>query len=439
MFPPKMRSNRLFALGVTCTFSLVSIAMMLIVITSAQGDAPRAGQRFEFETDRTAQQDAIVRVEPTVAVVENGETFRIYIMIEDAVNLGGFQFVIDYNPAIVEVPNQSTPVALGPFLGSTGRTPTELQNAVDPTTGIITYVVFTIGSAPGPDGDGVLAFVDMRARALGTTVLDLQDVEVTDTGGTSQGVSVGDGLVVVSAPPSPAQISIQKSADAPTVVPQGLLTYTLQRSFTLAGQHSYNEIVFDPIPNGTTYLLGSAAWNGLPSPQLYSTTLDAIYFQNNGVFTDTDQWALTFQVQVESASSGTLIVNTVTQTTSFDGTAYSGPYTSSATVCTVPAAPNLATPASGSSTCDTTPYFDWSSVSGATSYRIQVDDNSSFSSPEIDTTISNSSYTPASPLSVDTYYWRVQASNSCGTGPRSVMQEFTVESCIYSPIVLKDY
>jgi len=117
-----------------------------------------------------------------------------------------------------------------------------------------------------------------------------------------------------------------------------------------------------------------------------------------------------------------------------------------ANFCALPAVPSLSSPADGSSTSDTTPYFDWSSVSGATLYHIQVDDNSSFSSPEIDTTTSDSDYTPESPLSPDThYYWHVQASNACGTRSWSAVWAFTTPapapapapsgSRIYLPIV----
>ncbi len=84
-----------------------------------------------------------------------------------------------------------------------------------------------------------------------------------------------------------------------------------------------------------------------------------------------------------------------------------------------PGRPSLSSPANSSSACDATPYFDWSSVGGAISYHIQVDNNSGFTSPEIDTTTSSSDYTPGSSLSPDTYYWRVRASNSCGDGPWS--------------------
>jgi hypothetical protein len=177
----------------------------------------------------------------------------------------------------------------------------------------------------------VLAFVDFKARALGTTPLDLQKVVVRDIGGNSQLVSLEDGQVIVAAAPNPAQVSIQKSVDPPTVAPGDPLTYTLQRSFSLAGAgHNYEELLFDYIPSGTTFVAGSATLNGLSAPELYSPTLNAIYYQPRGVFSDTDQLDIAFQVQVGSLPSGTLILNRVIETVSFDGAAYTGPYTDTA-------------------------------------------------------------------------------------------------------------
>jgi len=96
--------------------------------------------------------------------------------------------------------------------------------------------------------------------------------------------------------------------------------------------------------------------------------------------------------------------------------------------CPVAGEPNLSSPADDSSTCDTTPHFDWSLVSEATSYRIQVDNNSGFGSPAIDTTTSSPNYTPGSSLSPGTYYWRVRASNACGNGSWSSARSVTILS-----------
>ncbi|MFQ5616688.1 MAG: LamG-like jellyroll fold domain-containing protein [Anaerolineales bacterium] len=81
---------------------------------------------------------------------------------------------------------------------------------------------------------------------------------------------------------------------------------------------------------------------------------------------------------------------------------------------TPPSVPNPSSPSNGSTTNDSTPTFDWTSSSGATQYQLQVDNNSNFSSPEINDTTTSSIYTPGSSLSDGTYYWRVRARDAVG-------------------------
>ena len=106
--------------------------------------------------------------------------------------------------------------------------------------------------------------------------------------------------------------------------------------------------------------------------------------------------------------------------------------------CPVPGAPVVVTPADGSKTTDTTPYFDWLVVSGASSYQIEVDDNSDFTSPEIDTVTLDLEYEPTLPLSLGSYSWRVLAANSCGDGPWSPTRSLTLVARIYLPTVLRN-
>jgi hypothetical protein len=92
-----------------------------------------------------------------------------------------------------------------------------------------------------------------------------------------------------------------------------------------------------------------------------------------------------------------------------------------------PSAPTLLTPAR-----DATPaqpvVFDWTDVSAATAYRIQVDNANNFSAPlAIDRVVSASQFTSSTPLTVgQRYWWRVQGINSAGTaGPWSSVRRFT--------------
>jgi len=79
-----------------------------------------------------------------------------------------------------------------------------------------------------------------------------------------------------------------------------------------------------------------------------------------------------------------------------------------------PSPPSLLTPINYSSIRDNTPLFDWNDSGGAVEYILQVDDNSDFSSPEIDVTVAVSSYAVNTDLSDGQYWWRVMASGSAG-------------------------
>lgn len=84
----------------------------------------------------------------------------------------------------------------------------------------------------------------------------------------------------------------------------------------------------------------------------------------------------------------------------------------------IPSVPTLASPASNALLTDLTPVFNWNDSTGDVDhYQLQVDNNSDFSSPELDTTAmgATSEHTPVSDLSSGVkLYWRVRAWNNAG-------------------------
>ena len=115
------------------------------------------------------------------------------VKIEDAANLGAFQFDLHYDPSVVTIDK----VTLGNFLGSTGRT------VWDPVlseigSGKLTFGAFTLGTAAGPNGNGTLATIDFTLDkekfdelAEGFTTLDFDETRsyITDTSGTAPALS----------------------------------------------------------------------------------------------------------------------------------------------------------------------------------------------------------------------------------------------------------
>jgi len=157
-----------------------------------------------------------VRVDPASVNVEPGQPFTVHVMVEGAMDLGAFQFDMAYDPAVVTV----TGVALGPFLGSTGRTAQSLGSDIDNTVGSITFAAFSFGGKAGPQGMGVLAIVTLTAVGPGTSALNLQGVVVTDALANALPTSVQGGTVAVSAPTPTLTLTAMPSPTAtPTVKP----------------------------------------------------------------------------------------------------------------------------------------------------------------------------------------------------------------------------
>jgi hypothetical protein len=97
----------------------------------------------------------------------------------------------------------------------------------------------------------------------------------------------------------------------------------------------------------------------------------------------------------------------------------------SGTGCVPPGTPGLVSPSNGQ-TVSTTPSLDWSDVSGATSYDIEVCSDSGCTSVVRSANVGSSQWTVSPALNEGvTYYWHARAKNSCGPGSWSSIRSFT--------------
>lgn len=96
----------------------------------------------------------------------------------------------------------------------------------------------------------------------------------------------------------------------------------------------------------------------------------------------------------------------------------------------LPAAPFLRNPTDGISTCERRPTFGWETLSRIDAYRFQIDDNSNFSSPLVNTTLNTSAYTPGSNLPLGVLYFRVKALGGAnGDSAWSAVYSATILDC----------
>ena len=138
----------------------------------------------------------VVRIEPVESTVPVDESVSVSVMIDDASDLGGFQFDLLFSSTIVTV-DEAT---LGDFLESTGRSSITLGPKIDNAAGKVTFGAASHGSNQGPNGTGTLALITFTGRDVGVSHLQLQRVSVVDTAGNPQTYTVGDGSIEVSEP-----------------------------------------------------------------------------------------------------------------------------------------------------------------------------------------------------------------------------------------------
>ncbi|MFP2906857.1 endopeptidase, partial [Pyxidicoccus sp. 3LFB2] len=98
--------------------------------------------------------------------------------------------------------------------------------------------------------------------------------------------------------------------------------------------------------------------------------------------------------------------------------------------CITLAAPTLNTPAAGATGVATSAALDWSDVTGATRYEVQVATDAAFTNVvRSNTTLAASAWTVTPALSSSTvYYWRARAADSCGASAYSASRSFTTTS-----------
>jgi hypothetical protein len=168
-----------------------------IVAVAASWGPCEAVSRSSAAAKAAAQTDSIVRIEPSEVTVCAGGVFTVAVQISDAVDLGGFQFDLRYDPDLVQVGQ----VALGDFLGSTGRDviPNPPKADIDNDTGIVKFDAMTLPGGPdGPTGTGDLAHVWLSLRSVGEADLALDGVGLWDAELSQQEPSSVEGASVVS-------------------------------------------------------------------------------------------------------------------------------------------------------------------------------------------------------------------------------------------------
>src|SRR5262249_17801725 len=155
-----------------------------------------------------------------------------------------------------------------------------------------------------------------------------------------------------------------------------------------------------------------------------SSSQPSIASVNNGVVIPAGSIQGGFDVFTQPVTATTVVNITV----SGAGVSLSAPLTVTPVAAPpppTPGTPSLLSPADGASVTQPVT-LDWADVTGATSYEVQVDDNSTIAAPfvaDVNVAVSQATLTG---LPAQRLWWRVRAQNSAGVfGPFSASRRFT--------------
>jgi hypothetical protein len=209
---------------------------------------------------------------------------------------------------------------------------------------------------------------------------------------------------------------------------------------TVTGQPPQPPTLLTPPYNATeipvTPLLD---WSDVPGAVKYRVQVSAFSNFSSLWIDDSSSTVSQFQVSPGILAYNSLYYWRVKAKNQFGWGNYQTPFRFFTQISKPPSPPTLLSPANGATNVVLTPALDWSDVSGAVKYRVQLSLVSNFSTTLADdSTLTLSQYSvPPGLLAYNTlYYWRAAAKNATSWSSFSDAWSFTTMSPISPPVLL---
>lgn len=173
-------------------FSIIAFAAsmaMLLLVTM-----------FGATASALEPQAVTLALNPAEQVVAVGETFTVEVDATGLENIGGFEFTLSYDATKVSFNEASLNTT---FL--TGRT--FIATGPNDDNGSVTYGAFSLGTDPGPTGDGMLATFTFTVDAEGESNIEFTSSQVTDISGGAQEIESSTGAIVNPSDPTAIQLT----------------------------------------------------------------------------------------------------------------------------------------------------------------------------------------------------------------------------------------
>lgn len=177
-----------------------------------------------------SQSAALVKLSPEEASVALGQTIDIQVMVENIANLYGIDVRVLFDPAILEVVDvNATTSGVQVTPGTFPYPDFTVKNETDNALGLVWYVVTQLNPRQPASGSGIIMTIRFRAKAAGSSLVDVAQVMLVDRDGVQLPVSVSGGQVNVPGaggetpmpPPTRTPTPVLSPTPTPTAVQLG--------------------------------------------------------------------------------------------------------------------------------------------------------------------------------------------------------------------------
>jgi hypothetical protein len=423
----------------------------------------------------------LIDTSKSIAGLANSTVYYWRVRTKNAGGVSGWSNVWNFTtiiaappvPTLISPSNEATGQSLLPTLNwssVTGATTYHFQLSTDNTFATVLIE------------DSALASTSKTPGGLANNTTYFWRVRTKNAGGTSDWTPIWSFTTIVAVPPIPTLASPVDGASGQSIAPiltwaaaNGASTYHIQVSTSSAfttmifddSTHSAPSIALGGLANNSTYYWracsknagGTSGWTPIWSfiTIIAAPQTPALAIPVNGAadqsVSPTLTWstvagAATYHVQVSTVNTFTTILTEDSTLTSAaktlsglaNGTQYYwrvrtknvggiSAWTSPwgfTTIIAIPQMPTLTAPVDGATGQSITPTLTWSTVSGATTYHVQVSTDNTFATILTqDSTLTSATMALSGLANITQYYWRVRAKNVGGVSNWTSPWSFT--------------
>jgi hypothetical protein len=137
-----------------------------------------------------------ISVYPSSITTYKGETISVNITVNDVTNMYGWELQLYWNKAVLNCTNAQVRVPAA-WSGSTAEAGIGIENAFNATHGRYWKALSALSPAPAFNGSTAIVTLTFKAKAAGTTKLDLENTKISDNNASAISHSANDGSVTV--------------------------------------------------------------------------------------------------------------------------------------------------------------------------------------------------------------------------------------------------